>query len=187
MAAGHLSVAPEIGDALGHWTPPRLLIRPVFGRAEHLELARIVDGRLDPEHVGMVVELDRVGLEAEAHPAALRTLLAVDRDLAGKRRVRLAPEEVQDVGGAQRGDRGGHQIAPDRLQGGTISEQDVAGVLALVDHPPVAGEAGAFDVGQQRIDQSRLPLEERRPVGVGEALAQRADRPEVIDLRDLVV
>src|SRR3954447_4920518 len=68
---GNLGVAPEIGDALGHWTPPRLLIRPVFGQAEHLELARIVDGRLDPEHVGVVVELDRVGLEAEAHPAAL--------------------------------------------------------------------------------------------------------------------
>ena len=101
--------------------------------------------------------------------------------------MRLAPEEVQDVGGAQRGDRGGHQIALDRLQGGTLGEQDVAGVLALVDHPPVAGEANAFDIGQQRIDQSRLPLEERRPVGVGEPLAQRADRPEVIDLRDLVV
>jgi hypothetical protein len=36
--------------------------------------------------------------------------------------VRLAPEEVQDVGGAQRSDRGGHQIALDRLQGGTVGE-----------------------------------------------------------------
>ena len=25
---GHLGVAPEIGDALGHWTPPRLLTIP---------------------------------------------------------------------------------------------------------------------------------------------------------------
>ena len=88
---------------------------------------------------------------------------------------------------ARSGDRGGHQIAPDRLQGGPISEQDVAGVLALVDHPPVAGEAGAFDVGQQRVDQGCLALEEWRPVGVGEPLTQRADRREVIDLRDLVV
>ena len=64
----------------------------------------------------MVVELDGVGLEAEAHPAALRALLAVDRDLTGKRRVRLAPEEVQNLGGTQRGDCGGHQIALDRLQ-----------------------------------------------------------------------
>jgi hypothetical protein len=55
----------------------------------------------------MIVELNRVGLEAEAHPAALRTFLAVDRDLTGKRRVRPAPKEVQDVAGAQRGDRGG--------------------------------------------------------------------------------
>jgi hypothetical protein len=63
----------------------------------------------------------------------LRALLAVDRDLTGKRRVRLAPKEVQDVGGAERGDRGGHQITLDRLQCGTLGEQDVAGVLALVD------------------------------------------------------
>jgi hypothetical protein len=59
----------------------------------------------------------------------LRTPSAVDRDLAGKRRVRLAPQEVQNVGGAQRG--GGHQIVPDRLQSG--GEQDIAGVLALID------------------------------------------------------
>src|SRR3954468_15546801 len=39
---GNLSVAPESGDALGHWTPPRRLVRRVFGQAEHLELARIV-------------------------------------------------------------------------------------------------------------------------------------------------
>ena len=61
----------------------------------------------------------------------MRTLLAVDRDLAGKRRVRLAPQEVQNVGGAQRGDR--DQIALDRLQGGTVGEQDIAGVLAWID------------------------------------------------------
>jgi len=47
--------------------------------------------------------------------------------------MRPAPKKVQDVGGAQGGDRGGHQIALDRLQGGTLGEQDVAGVLALVD------------------------------------------------------
>jgi hypothetical protein len=45
--------------------------------------------------------------------------------------VLLAPQEVQDVAGAQRG--GGHQIAPDRLQSGPVGEQDIAGVLALID------------------------------------------------------
>jgi hypothetical protein len=63
----------------------------------------------------------------------LRTLPAVDRDLTGKRRVRLAPEEVQNVGGAQRGDRGGHQIVPDRLQRRALGKQDVTGVFALID------------------------------------------------------
>jgi hypothetical protein len=51
--------------------------------------------------------------------------------------VRLAPEEVHNLGGTQRGDCGGHQIALDRLQRRTVGEQDVAGVFALVDHPPV--------------------------------------------------
>jgi len=45
--------------------------------------------------------------------------------------VRLAPQEVQNVAGAQRSDRSGYQIALDRLQGG--GEQDIAGVLALID------------------------------------------------------
>jgi hypothetical protein len=84
------------------------------------------------------MEPARFGLEAEAYPAAFGTPSAVNRDLTGKRRVRLAPEEVQDVSGAQRGDRGGHQIAPDRLQRRAVGKQDVAGVFALVDHPPVS-------------------------------------------------
>src|SRR5512134_120270 len=79
---GDLGVAPEVGDAFGHRAPARRLVTPVIRRTEHLELARIVDGRLDPQDVGMIVELDGVGLEAEAHPAAFRALLAVDGDLA---------------------------------------------------------------------------------------------------------
>ena len=99
----------------------------------------------------MIVELDGVGLQAEAHPASLRALFAVDRHLAGKGRVRLAPEEVHDVGRAQRGDRGRHQITPDRLQRRTVGEQDVAGVLGLIDHPPVAGKAGGVMAGSSGL------------------------------------
>jgi hypothetical protein len=94
---------------------------------------------------------------------------------------------VQDVGGTQRGDRGGHQITPDRLQRRAVGEQDVAGVFALIDHPPVAGKAGVRDVRQQRIDQGRLALEDRRPVGVGEPLTQRRDGRRIINRNDLVV
>jgi hypothetical protein len=64
---------------------------------------------------------------------------------------------MHDVGGAQRG--GGHQIVPDRLQRRALGKQDVAGVFALVNHPPVAGKASRRDGGQQRIDQGRLTLE----------------------------
>ena len=74
----------------------------------------------------MIVELNRLRRKRTRQP-----FLAVDRDLTGKRRVRLAPQEVQNVAGAQRG--GGHQIVPDRLQRRTVGEQDIAGVLALID------------------------------------------------------
>jgi hypothetical protein len=94
---------------------------------------------------------------------------------------------VQDVGGAQRRDRRRHQIAPDGVDGRAAGEQDVGGILALVDHPPITGKAGARDIGQQRIDQPRLTLEERRPIGVGEPLAQGRHRLEVLDVGDLVV
>src|SRR3954451_19764117 len=96
---GNLSVAPEIGDALGHWTPPRLLIRPVFGRAEHLELPRIVD--VDPEHVGMIVELDRLRRKRTRQPSG-RFLLSIVTSPANagcglrprKCRTSLAPNAV---------------------------------------------------------------------------------------------
>jgi hypothetical protein len=76
----------------------------------------------------MIVELNRLRRKRTRQP-----LPAVDRDLTGKRRVRFAPQEVHNLGGAQRGDRGGHQIALEGLQSRPVSEQDVAGVLALID------------------------------------------------------
>ena len=98
---------------------------------------------------------------------------------------------MHDVGGAQRGDRSRHQITTDGLQRCTAGEQDVTGVLGLIDHPPVAGpvagEAGGGDGGEQGIDQGRLTIKERRPIGVGEPLTQVEGLGQVIDRDDLVV
>jgi hypothetical protein len=86
---GHLGVAPKISDAFRHGTPPRRAAGFV-GRPKNLELARIVDGRLDTESIGVVVEFDGIRLEAETDPAAFRALFAVDRDLACKTVMWLA-------------------------------------------------------------------------------------------------
>src|SRR3954463_2316889 len=96
---GNLGVAPEGGDA--HRTPPRRLVRPAFRRAEHLELARIVDGRLDPEHGGMIVELNRLRRKRTRQPCA-RFLLSIVTSPANagcglrprKCRTSLAPNAV---------------------------------------------------------------------------------------------
>jgi len=44
-------------------------------------------------------------------------------------------EEAQDVGGPEPGHR--DQIVAHRLEHAALLEQQVGGVLALVDHPPV--------------------------------------------------
>jgi hypothetical protein len=80
-----------------------------------------------------------------------------------------------------------HQITTDGLQRCTAGEQDVTGVLGLIDHPPVAGEAGGRDGGEQGIDQGRLTIKERRPIGVGEPLTLLQGLGQVIDRDDLVI
>jgi hypothetical protein len=66
--------------------------------AQNLEFPGIVDRGLDPQDILVIVELDRVGLEPELDPTAFGPCPAVDRDLTGEGRVRLAIEEAQDVG-----------------------------------------------------------------------------------------
>ena len=122
---------------LAHRAPARVFLAVPVGHAQNLELPGIVDRGLDPQDILVIVELDRVGLEPELDPTAFGPRLAVDRDFTGEGRVRLAVEETQDVGGPEAGHRGRDQIVAHRLEHAALLEQQVGGVLALVDHPPV--------------------------------------------------
>ena len=186
-AIGHLGIAPEMLHRLAHRAPARVFLAVPVDHAQNLELPGIVDGRLDPEDILVIVELDRVGLEAEPDPTAFGPRLAVDRDLTGEGRVRLALEEAQDVGGPEPGHRGRDQIVAHRLEHAALLEQQVGGVLALVDHPPVRAEPGLLKIRQQRVDHPGQPIEEGRPGGVGEAVAKLAGRLDIGHPGDLVV
>src|SRR4051794_8870025 len=75
---------------LAHRAPARVFLAVLVDDAQNLELPGIVD--LDPQDILVIVELDRLSRNLAFGPR-----LAVDRDLTGEGRVRLAVEEAQDA------------------------------------------------------------------------------------------
>lgn len=73
----------------------------VANGAEHLELARVIDGGLYPEHAAFVIHLHIVGLQSELHPAANGTVLIVRDCLSLKPRVRSAPHKGEAIGAGE--------------------------------------------------------------------------------------
>lgn len=135
----------------------------------------------------MVVEFDGVGLQSKAYPAPFPALLAVDGDLAVEGMVQFAAEAMHDVAGPQHRDGGGHEVVQDRCQCRAVGEQHVSGVFALVNDPPIARNTGRLDIRKKWIEQSRLTIEESRPVGVSKTFTKCLDGIDVFDPGDLVV
>jgi hypothetical protein len=82
-AGPDLEVAPRVGHALSHFAPPpRAAPVVVFEEAQDAELARIVDGGLDAQHGGLVVDLDPVAGQPMLDPPALGARLASVRTSA---------------------------------------------------------------------------------------------------------
>ena len=62
-AIGHLGIAPEMLHRLAHGAPPGLFVAVPLDHAQNLEFPGVVD--VDPQHILVIVELDRVGFEPE--------------------------------------------------------------------------------------------------------------------------
>jgi len=75
----HLDISPQVRDTLIHGDPPPRDTLLHLEGLEDLEVARVIDGRLDPEHVPLVVHLDRVIAYAGLDPSPLRAALEVAR------------------------------------------------------------------------------------------------------------
>ena len=67
------------------------------------------------------------------------------------------------------------------------NEQHVSGVFALVNDPPIAWKTDHPDIRKKWIEQSRLTIEECRPVGVNKTFTKYLDGIGVFDPGDLVI
>jgi hypothetical protein len=97
--AGDFVIAVEVGDPLVHGTPSHLAASLPLDPAANLELARVVDDRLDPQDLAeLVVHLQPVVLDPVLDPRPGPTvLLAVGQHLAVEAWVQAAAQERQDV------------------------------------------------------------------------------------------
>src|SRR4030095_4445236 len=97
----HGDVAKEIRDTLGQGateSPSATATSP----ATDFELIRVVDDGLNPQHAAvLVIHSDPVALHRVLDPGARPAALPVVQDLAGELPVELAPQESEDVLGAQ--------------------------------------------------------------------------------------
>ena len=93
-----LEAAVHVGDAFAHGAPASV---PV-DHAQDPEPGRVVDGGLDAQHVGLVVDLDRVAAHAVLDSPPLGAAPGVGGHLGRQGRMELAPEEAQHVLGGER-------------------------------------------------------------------------------------
>ena len=117
-----------------------------------------------------------------AEPALV---FVVGVDLAVEAAVPLAAEKTEDVLGGKRAHRVIEQCAVQAGQGRATLEQQVGGVLGLIDDPMhgVAGEQFA----EQGIDLPCPAVEDFRPVELGEAVGDALRLVGVVELCERVV
>jgi hypothetical protein len=137
-----------------------------------VRFTRIVDGGLDPQDRGLVVDLHPVAGHAVAHPPTLGSALGVGDHLGGQGGVELSTEKTEHVFGGQVEGGMTDEVGPDLEEGGTGLEHHVGGDLALVEHPVVAAVAGGVDPAHEGVHHLGEGVEEAGPGPVGEVVAQ---------------
>ena len=157
----YLRVARQIANVLAHHEPAHHSHTVPRSLAEDLEVAGIVDHRLDPEADGCLpVHLDRVLLHPMPDAAALLALRAPPPRFAREIPREFPTEKREDVLGVKADDGVVEQSREQSVEIRLGRENDVRGVFRLIRHPIVAqpGEK-AFE---ERVD---LPRQDGKPFG----------------------
>jgi hypothetical protein len=182
--ARDLMVVVEVRHALIHGTPGHLPAPAPLDPAADLELARVIDNRLDAQDLAeLIVHLQPVVLDPCPGPAVF---LAVGQHLAIEAGVQAAAQEGQDVlgGEVQRGVV--EQVRVEVRQGRTVLEEDVGAVLGLVDDPVIAL---ALQPGraEQGVDLAGPAVEDLHPAEAREAVGEGLRPGGVVELGEGVV
>ena len=140
----------QVGDPLAHGIPGFVRLGLALRGAERLEVRRVIDRGLNPQHAALlVVHLDRVLPQPVLDPHALGAGLHVAdhfglqpcRDIAGGWDV--AAQEAHYVPAEERRQAVVDQPRIQPCQRPAVTEQDVGGPFALVGRPVVrSGKPG---------------------------------------------
>jgi len=116
-----LVVAVKVRHSFSHRAPDAV---PVLD-PQDAEGGGVVDGGLDPKHVGLVVAFDRVAGHGVLDSPPFGAAPGGAGHLAGELRGELSPEEAQHVLGTEGGGGVREQAGQDGLEGAAGGEGDV--------------------------------------------------------------
>ena len=183
-----LMVAIEIGHALVHGTPGHRLAALPRTRAADLELAGLVDDRLDTQHQAeFVVHLQPVVLDPVLDPGTGHALLlARGKYLAIETGMQPTTEESENVVGGEVEQGMVEQFGIKLAQGGTILEEQIGRELGLVDDPVVVALAEPT-FAEQRVEALGPAVEDVEPAQPRELVGQALGAGSIVDLGEGVV
>jgi len=163
-----LVVAVKVRHSFSHRAPDAV---PVLD-PQDAEGGGVVDGGLDPKHVGLVVAFDRVAGHGVLDSPPFGAAPGGAGHLAGELRGELSPEEAQHVLGTEGGGGVREQAGQDGLEGAAGGEGDVGGDLGLVHDPPVRPVASPAQHRQVGVHLTGQTVEEARPAAGGPSAGQ---------------
>ena len=162
----------QVGHTLAQRLPFQFTLRGVPHRPKHLQAARVVDRRLHPQHLPLlIVKLHAVKSVSMFDPHSLRAMLQVADYFPGEAAVHatlcrdLLLEEPQYVPAAERRDPMMHQPGKQSRQGSRRAEYHIRGPLALLDRPVIAHRpGGVHPLGVHRMELAHQLVQGDRPV-----------------------
>ena len=185
----------QVGYPLAQRLPPQFPLRVISHRPIHLQAAGIMDRRLDPQHLPLlVIQLHAVETVGVLDPHPLEALLQIADDLPGERPMQaplrrdLLLQEPQHIPAAEGGDPVVHQSRIQRLQVRWRGEHHVGGPLALLDRPVIVHRVrGRHPLGVHGVELPHQLAQEDRPVDLQLVGEQGLGGREILDRDEGIV
>lgn len=137
---GNISILVKVDHPFVHGAPDHLLAPLSSALSTDSKLARLIDNRLDAQHLTeFVVHFQPILFDAVLDTSTWPTVvLTVGHHFPVEVPVQLPPQEGENVGSREIYRRMIKQPSIEGAHTPTVTKQDIGGVLGLLDHPIVA-------------------------------------------------
>src|SRR5262249_30940660 len=183
-----LSAPVQIGDPSSQLAPRTTTVRVALFGPEDLEVRRIVEGVLGPQHAALfVVELEGVLANAVLETDPFFAFLEVAADFTREVPAHSPAEKAQHICTAKARDPMQHQGRIDLGQRLGAFKHDVGRPLALVIRPVVGGVPLSKDPGMCRGQRSCDLVQDLGPIDPELAVHELLRPPKVLDSGEAVI